>query len=844
MEIDDSPWGNDFEESGGEKLKDSGRYRSRDGKKGSRREEDYRSKEKEREVVDDRFSSRDRRKGEREERDKDRRREDREEYEKERGKYAKSRDNERDHDQHDRHRDKERDRDRENDRKQRGKEKSGREKEREKERDRLKDKEREKSRDKERDRKAEEKIENSRRDRDVDNDVGREDLREREGVGMSWDALDNDRLLDVLQMLLTCPPLRLEERILKAKEERLKKKPEVEGVSEVLAWVGRSRKLEEKKISEKEKALQRSKLFEEQDNMVQGDMEDETEAPSHSHDLAGVKVLDGLDKVIEGGAVVLTLKTKTFLLMVTLTKVNVDMLENVEIGEQKRRDDAYKSAKKKTGIYDDKFNDDPGSEKKMLPQYDEPVRDEGITLGAGGRLTGEAERKLEELRKRLQGSSTADRFEDLTSSTKVSSDYYTQEEMLQFKKPKKKKSLRKREKLDLDALEAEAKTSGLGAGDLGSRNDGRRQAIKQDQDRIDAEKRRSAYESAHAKAEEASRLLRTGQIHHVKTEDDETPVIADDEEDLRKSLERARKLALKKKDEDGVSGPKAIALLAATTQSTNNESPAVGDAQENTVVITEMEEFVWGLQLNEESRKPDTEDVFMEEDEAPLAPENEMKDEPSGWTEVKEEEDAEIPSKEEKEEVVPDETIHEAAVGKGLSGALRLLKERGALKETVEWGGRNMDKKKSKLVGIAGDGAREINIERTDEFGRVLTPKEAFRIISHKFHGKEPGKMKQEKRMRQYQEELKLKQMKNSDTPSLSAERMREAQAQLKTPYLVLSGHVKTGQDSDPRSSFGTVEKDPGSLTPMLGDRKAKHFLGIKRKPETSNLGPGKKSKS
>lgn len=53
--------------------------------------------------------------------------------------------------------------------------------------------------------------------------------------------------------------------------------------------------------------------------------------------------------------------------------------------------------------------------------------------------------------------------------------------------------------------------------------------------------------------------------------------------------------------------------------------------------------------------------------------------------------------------------------------------------------------------------------------------------------------MKQEKRMRQYQEELKIKQMKNADTPSLSVERMREAQAQLKTPYLVLSGNVKPG---------------------------------------------------
>lgn len=74
-----------------------------------------------------------------------------------------------------------------------------------------------------------------------------------------------------------------------------------------------------------------------------------------------------------------------------------------------------------------------------------------------------------------------------------------------------------------------------------------------------------------------------------------------------------------------------------------------------------------------------------------------------------------------------------------------------------------------------------------------LTPKEAFRLLSHKFHGKGPGKKKQEKRMKQYQEELKLKQMKNADTPSLSAERMREAQAQMNTPYLVLSGHVKPG---------------------------------------------------
>ena len=77
-----------------------------------------------------------------------------------------------------------------------------------------------------------------------------------------------------------------------------------------------------------------------------------------------------------------------------------------------------------------------------------------------------------------------------------------------------------------------------------------------------------------------------------------------------------------------------------------------------------------------------------------------------------------------------------------------------------------------------------------------MTLKEAFRLISHKFHGKGPGKMNQEKRMKQYLEELKLKNMKNSYTPSDSVERMREAQMQLKTPYLVLSGHVKPGYAS------------------------------------------------
>lgn len=44
----------------------------------------------------------------------------------------------------------------------------------------------------------------------------------------------------------------------------------------------------------------------------------------------------------------------------------------------------------------------------------------------------------------------------LTTTSTTPSEYFTQEEMTTFKKPKKKKKLRKKDKLDLDALEAEA----------------------------------------------------------------------------------------------------------------------------------------------------------------------------------------------------------------------------------------------------------------------------------------------------------------------------------------------------------------------------------------------------
>uniref|UniRef100_A0A0E0G730 SART-1 family protein n=1 Tax=Oryza nivara TaxID=4536 RepID=A0A0E0G730_ORYNI len=758
-----------------------------------------------------------------------------------------------------------RDRDRESYREKDKDDRREKEKEKEKERDSERGRGRDRDRGKDRDRgEAERDKERERKDRDKEKSRGRDKSKEEredkdyrdksrgkdrgdDGGDLSkGEEGDQKKRVEAAEEAEKPSTTELRERIARSKEERLNDTKQGGilddngGDGEILSWVGKSRKLDEKRQAEKEKALHRARALEEQDNILAENDEDDDEEQQEDNrvgeHLSGVKVLHGLDKVLEGGAVVMTLKDQSILADGDINQ-EADMLENIEIGEQKQRNEAYKAAKKK-GTYDDKFNDDPLSKKSILSQYDDPMEDEGVTLDEGGRFSGEAEKKLEELRKRIEGGFVQKKTEDLTSAAKMSSDYYTPDEMLQFKKPKKKKSLRKKEKLDLDALESEAIAAGLGTGDLGSRKDARRQAAREEEQKADAEKRNYAYQAAIAKAEEASKALRPEKNISGKHAESEELVFGEDYEDLQKSLEQARKLALRKQEETAASGPLAVAELATARIGQKDADAAEGDAQQNKVVITEMEEFVWGLQLNEETRKPEAEDVFMDEDDDMIMSDTVAKDDTSGLAVVKEETSVEVPVKnEEEEELKPDEIVHEAAVGKGLAGALKFLKERGTLNEGTDWGGRTTDKKKSKLAGIE-DGPKDIRIERIDEFGRVMTPKEAFRDLSHKFHGKAPGKMKQERRQKKYRDELKTKRMISSDTPLMSAEKMREAQALSKTPYLVLSGNAKSGQTSD-ASGFATVEKEhPGSLTPMLGAKKVEHFLGIKRSAQGGGLPP------
>lgn len=81
----------------------------------------------------------------------------------------------------------------------------------------------------------------------------------------------------------------------------------------------------------------------------------------------------------------------------------------------------------------------------------------------------------------------------------------------------------------------------------------------------------------------------------------------------------------------------------------------------------------------------------------------------------------------------------------------------------------------------------DVNIVYHDEFGRELTPKEAWKALSHKFHGKGSGRMKTEKRLKKIAEEKKQEAMASGDTPLSMNQAFQKRQEKAGQAHFVLS---------------------------------------------------------
>lgn len=609
-----------------------------------------------------------------------------------------------------------------------------------------------------------------------------------------------------------------EKRILNQKLGKVKSLADEDWLDDTAAWVEKNRKV----AKEKEMAEKRAKLLEEMDqefgvsSLVEEEFGHSKRDAYTSQHLKGLKVQHKVDSFSEGQTVILTLQDKGVL------EEEEDTLENVGLVDKEKAEKNVELKKKKPDYkpYEEEETVDDMvmfKSRSVLSKYDEEIDGEkkkSFRLSTGGFADGERERELQVMRETLRSQAQSLQMPSLT----IASEYYTPLEMVGFKKTKRRvKKIRKKDKSSIadNLLLNDTRNS-----DFGSRTRGRGRK------EVDAN-------GEEVKVEETSCLL----TEHPQTSDDirmaemdisdeedfippEPAVIEEDEaeQELQKQLEKQRKLRQRQLLKD--SGEKVAKQIEMLSKNNHDNDPE----KRNNIVFNATSEFcrtlgdipTYGLSGNREDQE-DIMDFKQEQEKDGAGDSDSDMDEKIGWSTVNLDEEQKPSDFSTASATILDE---EPIVNSGLSAALQLCKNKGLLDTQMQKVARvrapkgalpndnyciedkmGFDDKYSRREEYRGftqdfkdkDGYKpDVKIEYVDESGRRLTPKEAFRQLSHRFHGKGSGKMKTERRMKKLEEEALLKKMSSSDTPLGTVALLQEKQKSQKTPYIVLSGSGKS----------------------------------------------------
>ncbi|RIB11380.1 SART-1 protein [Gigaspora rosea] len=570
-----------------------------------------------------------------------------------------------------------------------------------------------------------------------------------------------------------------------------------------------------------------------------------------------------------------------------------DQLVSIQLEEQQRLKKNLENKKKKpvyTGYDDEEFNFGGGVTKKsILSHYDEEIeknKKTGFTLDSDGTVKLSEDDVRNQVSEKLRSNPISLSFDKM----KEIQDYYTKEEAeITFKKPKVKKKKKVRQKTtDEDSLITENKVN--------------------DPDSMEIESTSS---------------ITTTQSRRRENLDDVSFV---DDDDLQQALARARKMAAKKVAKTSVEEIAKTLTQERETQEEDDDVPddglVISDTSEfvrslsiaaTAPRLVESDGLISDNRLTnqtedekpeEEEEEEETNDVVMEEDTD--------EDKIGGWKVAGVVEDQDMASINEEPKLVG-VVEEEPLVSNGMAATLALLQQKGfsikpseeqiekerIQRERQKWlaeqrrrdlerqNEREREKQRAKEKGYRGGGggrdsdssyrdrehlremeARfkdykpDINLEYVDEFGNQLTPKEAFRQLSHKFHGKSSGKSKTEKRLKKLEEERKLKAMSSVDTPLNMATALQERQKASGSAHVVLSvGNRAVVPNSmmpnnDNRASSKSVPSvlstnGPNIITvnggltgqSMNAPEREKVTFGLKRKAEAETEKPSKKSK-
>ncbi|XP_074192818.1 U4/U6.U5 tri-snRNP-associated protein 1 isoform X2 [Rhinolophus sinicus] len=631
----------------------------------------------------------------------------------------------------------------------------------------------------------------------------------------------------------------LREKLAAAKEKRLlnQKLGKIKALGEddpwlddTTAWIERSRQLQK----EKDLAEKRAKLLEEMDQefgvstLVEEEFGQRRQDLYSARDLQGLTVEHAIESFQEGETVVLTLKDKGVL------QEEEDVLVNVNLVDKERAKKNVELRKKKPDYLpyaeDESVDDLAQKPRSILSKYDEELEGERLhsfRLDQGGMADGIRERELEEVRAklRLQAQSLS------TVGPRIASEYLTPEEMVTFKKTKRRvKKIRKKEKEVVvradDLLPLGDQTQDE---DFGSRRRGRGRYRVPEADEAQEEEE----EKEPVPQPPQSDDTRVENMDISDEEDGATPpsgspeVLEEDEAELelQKQLEKGRRLRqLQQLQQLRDSGEKVVEIVKKLESRQRAWEEDEDPERKGTIVFNATSEFcrtlgeipTYGLAGNREEQE-ELMDFERDEERSANGGSDSDGEENIGWSTVNLDEEKQHQDFSASSTTILDE---EPIVNRGLAAALLLCQNKGLLETTVQKVARvkapnkslpsavyciedkmAIDDKYSRREEYRGftqdfkekDGYKpDVKIEYVDETGRKLTPKEAFRQLSHRFHGKGSGKMKTERRMKKLDEEALLKKMSSSDTPLGTVALLQEKQKAQKTPYIVLSGSGKS----------------------------------------------------
>lgn len=516
-------------------------------------------------------------------------------------------------------------------------------------------------------------------------------------------------------------------RIEKAKNKRLLSK-ELEG--KTLGDVDDS----EKEFLSAADWIKRSRQQEGQKNtksIIQRLQEEENEKLYTEQHLKGLAVMHDTAAFEEGNEVILTLQDSSILTrdehgQIIGVNEEGDVLENIQISEAEKRAEREKQRKRLrqplyAGYDDAEFEVSPLTKPSILPQYDAPkARGPKMVLGDEATTASSTSEVPMSVEQRVSMS--------LATESKLIDDYLTPTEYAAFNKPKKERKKRKirKDTSFLDDIEAQQLAAG-GSGDLGKREETNRNKAQEEEMR-----RREAYAAAQRAAEQKTAATRQAPVAPPAS------AIEDDDAEIAESLSRARRAALKQNHADPAQFVKEK-VRSLPVKEERAVDPVLGDITtedgrrpDGTIVFTSTTEFTSRLQARLQEREREKATIVARE--LDRTEESEDDEDMMELQDVSE-------SKEEDEDLDTD-ILGQKPVGSGISATLALLKTTGELKKKEELLGRTKDTRD--IDPSSADAG--VKIEYRDEKGRKVTQKEAFRLLSYRFHGIKPGKKSQEKR--------------------------------------------------------------------------------------------------